>query len=418
MPSSSLRFAPMMVERQSAWDVAQVKAALDEHEEGRFFESAKLFGAFGRDSQIATDLGTLASSFSARADVGGLPFAVDPSDSGDQRRAGAIATKVQRLWWDVITEQHIDIVVKETAGLGAHISEITWRSEFGQWVPVLHPLPPDFLEYREFERRWVYHTQNGEVTVTPGDGRFFFHQAASRQTWMTGAVRALGVPFVLGTFSYDDWSRYNEKHGLPVLAVNEPYYAADDVDAADGVGTIYKQAQNLSSEGIFRLPQGQDREGSWDAKWLELVGRSYDSFRLMLERLDSVKSMVVLGRPTERKALGGDGESEQARAATEKLVFLANGLATSIRDQIWKPWGRFNEPNWDDRLAPWGRWNLRPKPDLKARAEILDKAADAAGKLKVLGADIDPIFAEFDIQMSQLGPDEIDVDLSELEATA
>lgn len=427
-------FRPFRAQPQSSWTIADVRHALDEHEEGRFYNSAALADAFGRDSQIVSDLSTLVDSIAARSDVGGLPFSVDPSDDGDQRRAKAIAKQVAPLWWDVFTESVISQVGRDATLLGVSVGRITWHEIGNLTVPRLHPLPVQYLEYREHERRWVYLTEDkGELTVTPGDNKWFLHLPHGERSWMRGAVRPLGIPYALRGFTEVDWARYNEKHGSPQLAIKEPWFATDDVQSNGTANTIYSQAANMSREGILRLPTGQQHdENGWDAKWLELVGNTWETFQAQLKRLDGVISVILLGRDSNREsALGGDGERAADRVATERLSALAGPLATTAREQIWKHFGDQNIPNWDERLAPWGRWNVVPPVDRSTRAETLDRAADAAGKWAALGADIEPIFDEFQIQKKpgaelgappppapDAGPpkgDEVDVDVSDLD---
>lgn len=427
----NIGFVPFRAQPQSTWTIADVRNALDEHEEGRFYDSAALAEAFGRDSHITSDLRTLVDSIAARSDVGGLPFSVDSSDDGDQRRAQTVANQVSGLWWDVFPESVISQVGRDATLLGVSVGRITWAVVDGLWIPKLHPLPAQHLEWRDFERRWVYQTEDkGELTVTPGDGRWFLHLPYGERSYMHGAVRALGTPFALRGFTEVDWARYNEKHGSPQLAIKEPHFASDDIESQGTANTIYAQAVNMAREGLLRMPQGEDGQTGWDAKWLELTGRNWETFQAQLKRLDDVVSVILTGRGMNREtALGGDGETAATRVATERLLSLTGPLSTTAREQVWKPFGQRNIANWDDRLAPWGRWNVVPPVDLKARAEILDKAADAATKLSVLGADVEPIFREFQIQPKPgaeigappppvAGPpkgDEVDVDVSDLD---
>lgn len=400
-----LQFVPLSVTPQSSWTLRGARAALDAHETGDFSQSALLADALPRDGQMFADIQTRVRAIAARADEGGLPFEVQPSDRGDQRRAKSVAKKVKEWWWDVFTEQALTAILRDSLLLGVAVAAVEWvlqgTGSDAVRLPKIHHLPAHNLFYREWERKWFYLTEQGEVEVVPGGpapggASWLLHLPHGDRSFMWGAVRALGIPFVVRAFSYDDWTRYNEKHGLPALAVKEPHFASDDVNASAGANTIYQQAREMTSQAIFRLPQGEDGQTGWDAKWLELVGNTWETFQGLLKRTDSVITIVLHGRaPESAGKLGGDGEGGREQVRSEYLAADAGGLGTTTRDQVLKPWGRLNDPAWDDKLAPWGRWNTTPKANAKVRAETLDVAADAIGKLVALGADPAPLFDEF-----------------------
>ena len=215
---------------------------------------------------------------------------------------------------------------------------------------------------------------------------------------MAGAVRALGTAFVDASDTESDWARHDQKHGLPILQIEEPHFGADDVEQGAGAGgasTFYDQFQEIG-EGVLRLPQpqGTDERG-WAARWMELSQSSWASFPAHLKRTSELSRRVLLGRDSSEVAKGGDGESAMGRIKMEFLASDAEPLAVTLREQVWKPFGRFNYANWSDELAPWGRWDTRPKADMHKRAETLLKAAEAMVKLREVGVETDEIWREF-----------------------
>ena len=108
--------------------------------------------------------------------------------------------------------------------------------------------------------------------------------------------------------------------------------------------------------------------------------------------------IALLGRPRDGGARGGDGELASETQRNENLASDAEALATTIRDQVWKPFVAFNYgPELID-AAPWGRWDTRPAPNRKTRAETLNTLADALTKLAGLGVDTKPILEEFGLE--------------------
>jgi hypothetical protein len=382
---------------QSNWTVGAVRSALDRHELGDLYDSARLVDWMGRDPRIHGDLGTRVRALAARS---GLPFTVEPSNEADQRRAAAVAKQVSALWWNVLPEEVIAQLLADAIMLGVCVAMLEWDGPQRDRLHVM-PLPAHNLCWDEWAGHWYYQTRDGREVVTPGDGRWFLHLPHGQRSWMRGAVRPLGHLSVARYLSQRDWDRHCEKHGMPVLAVREPAFAQDDV--SNGVAAFYDQFRNLGSETVLRLPQGSGAPGDgWEAKWLETTAQGWQSFQGRLARLDSDVSVVLLGRDAASadKALGGDGEAERGRVRIEYLASDAEPLTTSLRDQVWMPWGRVTQANWDDSLAPWGRWNTRPPADLSRRAATLSVLGDAIGKLTGQGVDPKPLIEEF--QLTQI----------------
>ena len=74
------------------WTVARVRQALTAHINGVFVESAMLVDAMLGDDRIGADVRTRVLA------VTGLPFRLEPSTLGDQRRAKAVAKEAERAW--------------------------------------------------------------------------------------------------------------------------------------------------------------------------------------------------------------------------------------------------------------------------------------------------------------------------------
>lgn len=403
------------------WTISGAKSAIQEHDAGRFHDSALLADSMGGDPQISGHLGTRVRALAARS---GLPFTIEPG-TGARRRADAVARQVEALWWDALPEAAIGAVLRDSIMLGVAVAQIEWiesKSASGavQRLPRLRPLPAYGLEFQEWEQKWIYQTVNGPIEVTPNDGSWFLHLPQGELSWRHAAVRALWIPYLARVFCTRDWLRHAEVHAMPALAIKEPAFASDEVETQ--IGTFYQQFRNFGRETVLRLPQGSgDNADGWDAKWLELMSAGWESYQALLRRCDSDASMALLGRDVETtdKAVGGDSASAIERVRTEYLSADAEPLTTALREQVWMHWGRFNVPNWSDDLAPWGKWNTRPPVDLSRRASMLNTAADAIAKLLPLGANQNALLDEFQIPRGGLtlnppSGDEQDVDVSGL----
>lgn len=381
----------------SRWTIAAARAAVASHEDGNFCDSAQLADSMLADADIFGDVMTRIRALCSRS---ALPFAVTPSDEGDKRRTDMAAKRVEELWWEAIPESTLAVVDCDQIFMGEALGCLEWQRDSREWIPELCPLPLHGLSYRAHERQFHYIDADGtDHLVTPGDGRWFLHLPHGPRSWMFGAVRQLAVPFAGTGHADTGWLRLGEKHGLPILAIREPHSASDDVQGAAGTGAtgFYAQFRRLGSDSVVRLPRGATKEDSeWDAFWLEAKGKG-EIFEKLLAEFRRRKAMAILGRsPPDGKSLGGDGELGARTVKGEFLTSDAEPLATTIRDQIWKPFCRFNYG--DEKLAPWGRWDTRPPPDLSARAMTLNTAADALEKLDTQGFDVENTAEEFGLK--------------------
>ncbi len=397
---------PSLVKIESAWTetctdwtVARVRAAIREHEEGRFQASAALCDEVMKDAVIAGDVNTRCRALVAR---GALPFKVE-AGGGDGRKREAARARCEAIWWDACRETTLFAIQKDAILAGVAVGRIWWTRTTRDWRPRLVHLPLHGLEFREWERKWIYTTREGEqLEVMPGDGTWFLHLPNGDRSWMGGAIRQLGELYLMRMFGRRDMARFSERNGMPVLAVYEPPAAIDDTEAgagSDGAATTayyQKLRARMSRDALLRLPIGADKDqAGWDAKWLELSGKSFEAFPKLLATVEADIHMSLLGRNPNAGAKGGDGELQGERVRVEYLASDAEPLSTSIRDQVFKPDVAFNIDENDLDLAAWGRWDTRPAPDLKGRAETLKTLGEALTSLLPMGVDGKPIAEEF-----------------------
>lgn len=316
-----------------------------------------------------------------------------------------VADRVEQLWWSVTLPEHVTATVdRDSIFLGLGLGFLSWDRRPGEWIPRLNPLPLHGLSYRPWSNEFHYLDGAGhDHLVTPGKNGWFLHLPHGPRSWMLGLVRTLGVDFVLADLATRAWANYCSRHGSPAIKVKEPTVVVDDLEKGNAATSpnlkeMYAQFRQLRNEGILRLPQGQTKdEPGWDAEWMELTSQSFATFKDFLAELRRRQSLAILGRASqEQTALGGDGELSSRQVKIEALATDAETLATSYREQIWKPYA---EINFGDRnLAPWGRWDCRPPQDAKVRAETLKAQAEAIAAHEALGTDTAPLFEEFGLR--------------------
>lgn len=394
LPSASFRSL-------SYWTVATVRAALDAHEQGDLSSSSLLAEAILRDGAIFSALQTRAFALSSRA---GLPFALDPSMGVDDRRAKSVADDMEDLWWVCFGEAQVAAMDRDAIVLGVSIGRDEKQLVEGEWVPRIKRLRPAGLRWVDSEQCFHYIDGNGiDHVVTPGENGWILHAPHGGDSWMFGAIRSIGIPWIGRIDALRDFMRYSERHGMPALAVEEPYNASDDVEGDGGsegsqTDAFYARLKRLPQEALIRLCQPADKDTpGWKAYWLELKSRNHDTFKDLVGELRREVTAILLGRDPDSaaSAVGGDGASLLERVRGEFLSADAEGLATTFREQVLKPWVR---ESWDPKrpeLAPWPHWDTRPPVDMAARATTLNTLGDALTKLKTSGVDTRPILEEF-----------------------
>jgi len=380
------------------WTVVVVLAALGAFENGDIGSAASLADAMLRDPQIAGDLSARVRKIASRS---ALPFVVEESDEGDGRRRAPVAKRTAELWWHVHPESTIAAIERDSIMLGVAVGWIEWLRDATEWIPRLHHLPAHGLRFDDSDKTWRYSDGKGdEHIVTPGDGKWFLHLPHGPRSWLMGAIRSLGIPFALDPIVLKAFTQFCQRHGLPVLVVDEPFSATDNVEGEGGDSDVafYTKVQRGLAGGMLRAPQPGDKETpGWKARWLELQSKSYTAMADLITELRRRKSLALTGRDSEQNgSLGGDGELGSRQVSTEGLSSSTETLSTTLREHVWKPFSLFNYG--DPRLAAWGRWDTRPPTDLASRATTLKTASEALAALEAQGVDTDVVVREFGLQ--------------------
>lgn len=347
------------------WSVASVRAALRQHVEGDFARSALLVDSVRGDDRIGADLRTRVMA------VTGLPFRVDPSPDGDQRRALTVARELAAAWPRICPAATARALMRWAVMLQVAVGTCAWQSDGGRWTPQIKVWHPQHARFDAFREAMQVQTTEGMVDVTPGDGTWLLYQPEGDRSWMEAAVRGLAIPYLMRTFGRRDWNRWTEKHGLPILGASVPEEA--DKDDKDG---FFADLRKLGSEGLVLLPKDENGKG-FGLEMIEPANvQAWKGFEAALYHCDVSAAVALLGQASNAQEGGSYAKAQTLNLIRQDLLEAdALGLAEFLRDQVVKPWARFNFG--DAALAPVPVWDATPPEDAKRNAETRKTAGEA-----------------------------------------
>lgn len=372
------------------WTVESVLGALNQHEIGHFQQSALLAQSFGRDDRITPCRGTRVKALVGRNGVG---FKLEASKQGDQRRADSVRKEQEEHWDHAHPEPVLSRVLNDAIDIGVSISRIHWdRPKKGayksQWIPRLEPWEMQHVYWSEIDLAYVVNTRTGPMVARQGTGEWLVYEPAGQFGWMSGAVRAMALPFLFRAFSQADWARWCEKHGVPILAITEP---AEDADVGEkDKKAFYKRLRDIGKSGILRLPQDKEGRG-FGAKMLDAKDTGWQGIRGFLVQLDTSIAIYYLGQNLSTEVKGGSHAAAMAqdKVRLDYLSADAETLSHALRRDVWIPWGRFNHDWWEPEICSYGVWNTQPPDDMGKRAMTFDRVGSGLTKFKIAGTRVD-----------------------------
>lgn len=377
---------PPSIQPANTWTVSSVRNALYQHETGVFTESAGLMRAFGRDDRIDP---CFKDRTNALVGADAASFSLQPAENEFKARSEAVLPAIMRWWDDVVTPSWQEQDLRCGIGLGVSVSYIPWSRGAREWRPQepIH-FEGENVYWDDNRKRYAVSTANaGQITVEPEDPNWFIYEPGGQNSFLCGAVRGLGLPFVARTWTYRDWARYNERHGLPIILLKEP---SGEGQSGEKSG-FFAGVKRMGQSGILRIPQGSSPETSYGAEFIEAKARSYDSFDKFLDRLNVAIAIYLKGQNLTTEVQAGAYASTGWHMRVRKDYAAGDAMARSqaLRKQIIIRWGRYNVAGWDDRMAPWPTWNLTIPDDQKSLATTWRDGTDASEKLQAQKVPVD-----------------------------
>lgn len=376
------------------WDVSVVRAALDDHEVGRFGDSTLLVEAMERNPRIKGALETRSKG------VTGLPFEMEPAD--DSAKAQEIAEDIEARWYSMFPEDVQADVLRTLIEMGFSHSQAVWYrdSKDRKWMPRVTPWVPYGTWYDEFKRAWFSYTQRqGNVQLTEGDGRWMLFRYSSTRTWMRGVVRCLGIEDSIRGGAVRDWARWSEKHGLPIMGAEIPSAQINTESAK----AFFAALRRIGREGVIKLPKADGDGASFGLDYIEPKGISWQGFQKLIDFIANDVSIAILGQTLTTEVSGASLAAAKVHELVRQDYIRADvqALSTTIREQLLKLYVLYNYGTEFVELAPWPKWITELPEDRGKRATELLAVAQAVEKFAASApnVDIDKLLDSFAIPL-------------------
>lgn len=366
----------------ATWAPAGVRGALQLLQHGNFTQAGYLLDAVLGDDRVQAAIGTRVNG------VLSLPLLFDPAE--DERRHQEAAQALAAVWWEIAPETALDQLLTYGRLLGAALAELVWATEDGAALPRLRVWHPSLLRFDPRSREWRVRQEPGELTITPGDGKWFlFAPYGERRPSTKALLRGLAIPWLAKQYAIGDWQRYSEMHGGPIRAGVTP------AGAKEGDRTTFlNDLDRLASDTAIVLPEG------FDLKMIEASGKSFEAFEHLIEWCDKAMTVAILGQNLTTQVEGGSLAAAQVHDNVRLDLVRSDteSLATGLREQVVSWWAEFNLG--DRALAPWPRWQADPPDDLAQQAETYLKLSQALGNFAGVGVEVGPILEKYGLEAS------------------
>ena len=235
---------------------------------------------------------------------------------------------------------------------------------------MLRTLNPQWLRFDQNLKRWTYDSQDGQLEVTPGDGRWVLVSRWSPGL-PAGHVTSLGKAWLSKQLSEQDWNDWNDQAAFPIGLCRTPRDATPE-ETDQFVSDVYASHTTKT----IKLPQGTVEGSSYDYEQLDASAGSsnWQSFKTQVEYVDRKFQVAILGGnlSSEVASSGGNRAASATHHGVERELVQGDAqlLSTVIRDQVIRP---FIEANLGLGVAPpWPNWDIKEPDDLIEQAQALN----------------------------------------------
>ncbi len=360
------QFAPPVL---SSVTVQLIKDGLTQHEGGQFAISAQIADHLGRDPDIQQALNQRVLAFLGR------PFEL--KEGTESKAAEMHARETRELWSRMVPQSVISDLLRWAVMLGFAIAQVrwSWDETLALHIPRLECWHPAYVYHDPSTGKWWTATTNGQVEITPGDGRWILYAPnSSQRSYMYAAVRCLPEWFLAAQYARRDANRFSEVRGQGIWV---PHLPKGWSSTAEGVAFV-QAVKNMGRQPIVAAPRGDTPESSFDLELIESTSDAWSVFDFLLRTSASKIRLVILGQDMTSSE-GSSGSFAKSKVGADILAGYtrsdAHTLADCLQAQFFRPWGKYKRDDSAIACKPW--WDCREPEELLATAEAQKTAAES-----------------------------------------
>lgn len=363
---------------QTGWTPQTIRAALQALVAGIFDLPSQLVDSIVGDSRVQASLASLSGGLFSRP----IKFAIPKKYRKDPKAQDCLAAW-QELWPTIGTEGVLSEFMQWDAMLGFAIGQITWDTTNAEmWIPHLLPWHPRYVYYHWMYRRFVAMTMDGQEIVEPGAGHWVLHTPHNPyRGWMRGSMRAIAPWWLARNYALRDFSRYSERHGMPILKAISPSGA--DPKAIDA---FRKALSRMGQESTMQLPQSEvPALGKYDLELLEASDQGWEGFLALIKQCNDEIVLPLQGQNLTTEVKEGSLAAARVHGDVRQSIIeaKARGFQRTINQQLARPFAAVNFG--DAELAPLMQWDLEAYEDQATAAKTLLTLAQALDRFRVAG---------------------------------
>ena len=371
-----------IITTNTSWSPQCVRDAIGSMVIGLFQDVSQLSDTVMADSRVSATLASRTGGLLGRPVTHTIPKGYE--DDEDAKQAHRVWTRHwDRILPESVASEFLRWAIMQAFGLAQN----EWDTSGKFFIPqprVWHPL---YTYYHWLYRCYVAITQDGQVPVTPGDGHWVLHAPhGGYRGWMRGSVWSIAPWWLSRQYALRDWSRYSERHGMPMILALTPA-AADP-----GQISAFRSAMSgIGQDTVVQLPQGVEPQYSYQLKLLEATDQGWQGFHQLIEQCNTEITLAIMGQNLTTEVKEGSFAAARVHADVRQTLLEADAraLERTVREQIAKP---FAMMNWGrPEIAPVTRWNLDPYEDSHTMAQTFQAFATAYAALRKSGKEIQNI---------------------------
>lgn len=361
---------------QTLFSVNDIRNAIGDLVIGQFDRPAQLADVIMADSRVVAAMGSR---------VGGVFGRPARFRIKKKYRGSRIARECRDAWAESWVTMNATAAFSEMHRwgimLGFWIGQLIWDHS-GKWsVPIPVTWHPRYTWYHWLYRVFVAVSMDGLVPVTPGDGHWVLHAPyGAYRGWFRAVLWSI-ADWVHGRkLTLRDQLRYNERHGLPIFKAKSPAGALPK-----SIDRWRQQLRCIGQEAVIHLPQGVDKQYSYDVEMMEASDQAYLAFKTAIDQMGSEVILAILWQNLMTEVKEGSYAAARMHGdVRETAVELdENADSHTVNTQIAPAFALNNFGDAD--LAPVTHWPVRPEEDQKTRSETFSTFAKGLSDLRTAG---------------------------------